>query len=183
MSPAAMPDEAGGGAAPDGPGDPTADGPAPDGAAALVPGGRRDQPPADAPEPRTRAARRRRLQALAGLTVYGSDGRSVGRVRDIYQHDAGGELAALTVMPRQLSARSVLIPAAALAALPEVPEVPQGQVAVEPPVLPADAALHLHVDAATARAGLEPPETLHTSPQLLREAAAALGLEEGSAGA
>ena len=78
---------------------------------------------------------------------------------------------------------SAPIPAAALAALPEVPEVPQGQVSAEPPVLPADAALHLHVDAATARAGLEPPETLHTSPQLLREAAAALGLEEGSAGA
>src|SRR5699024_6448281 len=124
----------------------------------------------------TRAARRRRLQALAGLTVYGSDGRSVGRVRDIYQHDAGGELAALTVMPRQLSARSVLIPAAALAALPEVPEVPHGQGSAAPP-------LHPDVRAATAGPGLQPPQPLHTSPQLLREAAAALGLEEGSAGA
>ena len=175
-----MPDEAGGGAAPGGPGGLTADAPRPT-VAALLPGDRRDQPPADAPEPRTRAARRRRLQALGGLTVYGSDGRSVGRCGHLPARRRGDR--ALTVMPRQLSAHSVLIPAAALAALPEVPEIPQGQVSAEPPVLPADAALHLHVDAATARAGLEPPETLHTSPQLLREAAAALGLEEGSAGA
>ena len=33
-----------------------------------------------------------RLQALAGLTVRGSDGKTVGRVRDIYQQDASGEI-------------------------------------------------------------------------------------------
>ncbi|MDN5820801.1 MAG: PRC-barrel domain-containing protein, partial [Brachybacterium sp.] len=65
------------------------------------------------PEP-SAPAERRRLQALAGVTVYGSDGKTVGRVRDVYLHDAIGELAAITVMPRQLSADSVLIPASAI---------------------------------------------------------------------
>ena len=59
-----------------------------------------------------------RLQALAGLTVRGRDDRTVGRVRDIYQQDAGGGLAAITVVPRQLSSRSVLVPAAAIESLP-----------------------------------------------------------------
>ena len=63
-----------------------------------------------------------RLQALAGLTVRGSDDRPVGRVRDIYQQDASGALAAITVMPRQLSARTVLIPAVAIEALPPLDE-------------------------------------------------------------
>lgn len=79
-------------------------------------------------EPRARAERRLRLQSLAGMTVLGSDGRTVGRVRDIYQQDDSGELAAITVMPRQLSSRTVLIPSAAIAALPaERPEGSAGQ--------------------------------------------------------
>lgn len=90
-----------------------------DGAAALVPGGRPEERAAtDGPERTSQAERRLRLQGLAGMTVLGSDGKTVGRVRDIYQQDSGGELAAITVMPRQLSARSVLIPSAAIAALP-----------------------------------------------------------------
>ena len=90
-----------------------------DGAKTPAPAGRAGEPPAaDGPPPSTRAERRLRLQGLAGLTVLGSDGKTVGRVRDIYQQDASGELAAITVMPRQLSAHSVLIPAAAISAVP-----------------------------------------------------------------
>ncbi|MDN5600596.1 MAG: PRC-barrel domain-containing protein, partial [Brachybacterium sp.] len=75
--------------------------------------------PGTRPDSSGDAARRRRLQALAGATVHGSDGKTVGRVRDVYLHDATDELAAITVTPRQLSARSVLLPASAIAALPE----------------------------------------------------------------
>jgi sporulation protein YlmC with PRC-barrel domain len=128
-----------------------------------------------------------RLQALAGLTVRGSDGRTVGRVRDIYQQDASGALAAITVMPRQLSARTVLIPAAALEELPmltaqrdgarpstsseEGSGAGTGRRPGEDPVV------RLRVDAATVRAGARPPEIAHVTPQDLREAAEALGLE------
>ena len=107
------------------------------------------------------------LQALAGLTVRGSDDRVVGRVRDVYQHDASGELAALTVMPRQLSSRTVMIPAAAIVGL--TPPVAS-------PAPDKDAVVRLRVDAATARAGRRPPATAHVGPEELREAAAALGL-------
>src|SRR5699024_10614896 len=78
-------------------------------------------------------AGRRRLQALAGATVRGNDGKTVGRVRDVYLHDATGDLAAITVMPRQLSDHSVLIPAAAIAALPELPEHPEADAAAGGP--------------------------------------------------
>ena len=128
-------------------------------------------------------ARRRRLHALAGVTVHGSDGKTVGRVRDVYLHDATGELAAITVTPRQLSARSVLLPASAIAALPkdtEDPGAPQAE-AQAGEAQTGDHALHLLVDTATAKAGARPPLTLHTTPEGLREAAAALHLEEGSA--
>ena len=123
---------------------------------------------------------RRRLQALAGATVHGSDGKTVGRVRDVYLHDATGELAAITVMPRQLSGHSVLIPAAAIAALPELPE---DEVAPHPADAGtgADQVVRLLVDTPTAKAGVRPPHTLHATPQGLREAAAALRLGEGSA--
>ncbi|MDN6330311.1 MAG: PRC-barrel domain-containing protein, partial [Brachybacterium sp.] len=67
--------------------------------------------PATRPDNSGDDARRRRMHALAGVTVHGSDGKTVGRVRDVYLHDATGELAAITVMPRQLSARGVLLPA------------------------------------------------------------------------
>ena len=132
---------------------------------------------------------RRRLQALAGATVHGSDGKTVGRVRDVYLHDATGELAAITVMPRQLSGHSVLVPAAAIAALPELPE---GEVAAGTAPRPdaqhpadagtgADQVVRLLVDTPTAKAGVRPPHTLHATPEDLREAAAALRLGEGSA--
>lgn len=149
------------------------------------------QPRADGPGTDLAPGRRpSRLQALAGLTVRGSDGRTVGRVRDIYQQDASGALAAITVMPRQLSARTVLIPAAALEDLPLL-AAPQD---VARPGTPAesrsdaptgaghgeDPVVHLRVDAATARAGVRPPETAHVTPQDLREAAEALGLEPDS---
>ncbi|GAA1485452.1 PRC-barrel domain-containing protein [Brachybacterium fresconis] len=181
-----------------------------------------------------RLARRARLQALAGVTVLGSDGAQVGRVRDIYVHDATGELAGITVVRRQLSSRSVLIPTAAIAVLPAPhtePEEPDGRrradaqiaaarrggdsagpdgadgsdspdgsdasdgratarrtsdrqhrrAAVDRDADPAHPqALWLFVDAASARAGLRPPDTLHASPQTLREAARAVGLEETS---
>src|SRR5699024_3987158 len=123
---------------------------------------------------------RRRLQALAGATVHGSDGKTVGWVRDVYLHDATGELAAITVMPRQLSGHSVLIPAAAIAALPELPE----DVGAPHPAdagTGADQVVRLLVDTPTAKAGVRPPHTLHATPQGLREAAAALRLGEGSA--
>ena len=121
-------------------------------------------------------AGRRRLQALAGATVRGNDGKTVGRVRDVYLHDATGDLAAITVMPRQLSAHSVLIPAAAIAALPELPERPEDDAAAG-----ADQVVRLLVDTPTATSGVRPPHTLHATPQVLREAAAALRLGEGSA--
>ncbi len=114
------------------------------------------------------------LQALAGLTVRGSDDRVVGRVRDVYQYDASGELAALTVMPRQLSSRTVMIPAAAIGGL-----TPPGA----SPAPDKDAVVRLRVDAVTARAGRRPPATAHVGPEELREAAEALGLgREDAAG-
>ena len=122
--------------------------------------------------PSARAERRLRLQGLAGVTVLGSDGRTVGRVRDIYQQDDSGELAAITVMPRQLSSRAVLIPSAAIAALP-----------AEPPDEPADPraadAVRLRIGAACARGGLRPPDTGPATAELLREAETALGLRTG----
>ncbi len=142
--------------------------------------------PAQSPAARSPAARPR-LQALAGLTVRGADGRRAGRVRDVYQHDASGRLAALTVLPRQLSARSVLIPARAIASLP--PEdgaaavasssadgsSADGSSADGAADAPAPREVVLRVDAATAKAGLRPPDTLHATPELLAEALAALG--------
>src|SRR5690625_3606518 len=58
-----------------------------------------------------------RNRVLPGAVVRGSDGQLVGRVRDIYLHDRSGEFAAITVKPGQLSPRTVLIPAAAIADL------------------------------------------------------------------
>lgn len=127
-------------------------------------GGPEPEEARDQPAARERAPR---LQALAGLTVRGSDDRIVGRVRDVYQHDASGELAALTVMPRQLSSRTVMIPAAAIGSL-----IPPGA----SPAPDKDAVVRLRVDAATARAGRRPPATAHVGPEELREAAEALGL-------
>ena len=122
--------------------------------------------------PSARSERRLRLQGLAGMTVLGSDGRTVGRVRDIYQQDDSGELAAITVMPRQLSSRAVLIPSAAIAALPaEPPEEPAEPRAAD--------AVQLRIGADAARAGLRPPDTAHATAELLREAETALGLRTG----
>ena len=151
--------------------------------------------PATRPDNSGDDARRRRMHALAGVTVHGSDGKTVGRVRDVYLHDATGELAAITVMPRQLSARGVLLPASAIAALPKGPEDLKGLEDLEGPEDPGapqaeaqtgpaqagDHALQLLVDTATAKAGVRPPLTLHMTPEGLQEAAAALHLEEGSA--
>lgn len=175
MSPGAMPDGSGGAGRPS-----TPDGAAADGSR---PEDRPDESAVMDPEFRARA-QRRRLQGLAGVIVHGSDGRTVGRVRDVYLRDATGELAAITVMPRQLSARSVLIPAAAIAALPETlekpsdPDRPAGEGAHQQG---GDDVLHLLVDTATAKAGSPPPLTLHATPQDLQQAAAALHLEEGPA--
>ncbi|MGP9583090.1 hypothetical protein ACT3SQ_10120 [Brachybacterium sp. AOP42-C2-15] len=182
------------------------------GAAALVPGGRpEEQSAADGAEPSARAERRR-LQHLAGVTVLGSDEKTVGRVRDIYQQDASGELAAITVMPRQLSSRSVLIPSAAIAALPAAhptadaasvdaaePAEPAEPAGAAEPAQPAGAAnpagdaesadppsaevVRLRIDAATAKAGLRPPDTGHASPTTLREAEVAVGLDTDAADA
>lgn len=133
-----------------------------------------------------RLDRRARLQALAGVTVLGSDGAQVGRVRDIYVHDATGELAAIAVVRRQLSSRSVLIPTPAIAVLP-APHTEPGEpdarrrAAADRDADPAHPqALWLCVDAASARAGLRPPDTLHASPRTLREAGRAVGLEEAT---
>ncbi|MGO1481218.1 MAG: PRC-barrel domain-containing protein [Brachybacterium sp.] len=169
-----------------------------------MPGGRPEERAAtDGPERTSQAERRLRLQGLAGMTVLGSDGKTVGRVRDIYQQDSGGKLAAITVMPRQLSARSVLIPSAAIAALPaEHPADGADPADGNDPVDsagptdagpadagntdPADGAeaagsqpadvVRLRIDTATATSGLRPPDTGHATPQMLREAAEALGL-------
>ncbi|WP_394214073.1 PRC-barrel domain-containing protein [Brachybacterium vulturis] len=171
------------GTAPDGSGDAAPPSVPDEAAAEAAPGDQPAAPSASEPGPRARA-RRRRLQALAGVTVHGSDGRTVGRVRDVYLRDATGELAAIAVTPRQLSARSVLIPAIAIAALPEVhgeSSAPPRPALDDAPVPDGDHVLHLLVDAATAKAGTPPPLTLHATPQELRAAAESLHLEEGSA--
>ncbi|ATG50853.1 hypothetical protein CFK38_04425 [Brachybacterium vulturis] len=169
------------GTTPDGSGDAAPPSVPDEAATESAPGDRPAERPAQDPGLR---ARRRRLQALAGATVYGSDGRTVGRVRDVYLRDATGELAAIAVMPQQLSAGSVLIPAAAIAALPETLEkssAPHRPAVDDATEQDGDHVLHLLVDAATAKAGAPPPLTLHATPQELRAAAAALHLEEGSA--
>lgn len=114
------------------------------------------------------AGPRARLLALAGLPVLGSEGDTVGRVRDIYLHDATGELSAVSVVRRQLSSRHVVIPSAAIAELPaaETDESPQS--------------IRLLIPAETARTGIRPPQTAHLTPELLREAHQVLGLEESA---
>ncbi|MGO2607878.1 MAG: PRC-barrel domain-containing protein [Brachybacterium tyrofermentans] len=114
------------------------------------------------------AGRRARLLALAGLTVLGSEGDTVGRVRDIYLHDPTGELAAVSVVRRQLSSRHVVIPSAAIAELP----------AAEPDE--SSQSIRLQISAETARTGIRPPQTAHLTPELLREAHQVLGLEESA---
>ena len=100
---------------------------------------------------------------LSGAIVHGSDGEHVGRVRDIYLHDATGELAAITVSVGRLRGRTVLLPAVAIApgALTELFDTPSQ-------------AVNLMVDA--------PAATAHADPETLRRAARALGLEEAPAG-
>src|SRR5690625_3614807 len=58
-----------------------------------------------------------RTRVLPAAAARGSHGQVVGRVRDISLHDRAGECAAITVMPGQLSPRTVLLPAAAIADL------------------------------------------------------------------
>lgn len=143
------------------------------------------QPPAGASDgaeqqaPDAPVARAPRLQALAGLSVRDVEGRTVGRVRDIYQQDAGGALAAITVMPRQLSSRTVLLPASAIETLPPLGAASEAahRDRDEKGSSDEDPVVRLRVDAATARAGKRPPETAHVTPQDLQEAAAALGLD------
>lgn len=153
---------------------------------------------------RQRVARRARMQALAGASVRGGDGSSVGLVRDIYLHDATGELAAISVVRRQLSSKSVLIPAAAIDELPAEPAASDGSAGADesaadgsgadrttpdettPDETAADGpeaadrdpqTLWLHLDASAAREGLRPPDTGHVTPAVQREAERALGLE------
>ena len=143
---------------------------------------------------------------ISGRQVRGSDGGSVGRVRDVYLHDRDGTLAALTVSPSRFSSREVLIPLAAIQDLAEDDPVSDpARVAADGPGAPgasdatsgtgstdsprsrahrisaalvgADAVL-LSVTAEAARSGAEAPATGHVTPELLRQAARALGIEE-----
>ncbi|MFC7457692.1 PRC-barrel domain-containing protein [Brachybacterium sp. GCM10030267] len=191
-----------------------------------LPGHSEDMNP---PLARERFAARSRLQALSGATVRGRDGESVGRVRDIYLQDATGELAAITVARRQLSSRSVLIPASAIAVLPaehpDEAEAADGSGSAGNPADGSDGdsadgnapdadgersddgnapdadrerstrrrrgrttphpghpqALWLLVDADVAREGITAPDTAHATPEMLREAARVLGIEEAPA--
>lgn len=161
-------------------------------------------PPADGDSAPARAGERRaRLQALAGTRVMGSDGATVGRVRDIYLHDATAQLAAITVVRRQLSSGAVLIPASVIAELPTAPahggnRAGGSTAAGDPadgPHADADAdatgrrprrstrtpAIRLRIDAATAKNGAPPPVTGHATAQELRAAATALGIDEAPA--
>lgn len=108
---------------------------------------------------------------LSGASVHGSDDEHVGRVRDIYLHDATGELAAITVSVGRIRGRTVLLPAVAIdpGSLDELFET-QSQT------------ITLVIDAAAARAGDEPPATAHADPETLRRAARALGIEEAPRG-
>ena len=158
---------------------------------------------------------------ISGRQVRGSDGGSVGRVRNVYLQDRDGTLAALTVSPSRFSSREVLIPLAAIqyfaeddpvsdparvasdgpgepgasdgAAVPGIdPEGPvvsdatAGTGSTDSPrsrahristaLVGADAVL-LSVTAEAARSGAEAPATGHVTPELLRQAARALGIE------
>src|SRR5690606_29594887 len=123
--------------------------------------------PAQSPAARSPAARPR-PHALARPTVRAADGRPSGRARAVLPHVASGRHAALPALPRQLSARSVLIPARAIASLP--PEdgaaavasssadgsSADGSSADGAADAPAPREVVLRVDAATAKAGLRP---------------------------
>lgn len=190
-------DAAGGSARPvDSGSAPVAEGSAPaaDGSAAPV---AEDSTPATDGDsaPAAPGKRRARLQALAGMTVRGSDGATAGRVRDIYLHDATGQLAAITVVRRQLSSGAVLIPAAAIAELPAAHapgEAPANEDAAggnrarraadrKARRSPRAPSIRLRIEAAATRNGTPPPATGHATPQELRAAAAALGVDEASA--
>ncbi|WP_422115771.1 PRC-barrel domain-containing protein [Brachybacterium sp. UNK5269] len=129
------------------------------------------------------------------MTVRGSDGATAGRVRDIYLHDATGQLAAITVVRRQLSSGAVLIPAAAIAELPAAHapgEAPANEDAAggnrarraadrKARRSPRAPSIRLRIEAAATKNGTPPPVTGHATPQELRAAAAALGVDEASA--
>ncbi len=172
------------------------DAPSPDGADGD------SAPPADGDSaPAGAGERRARLQALAGMRVLGSDGATVGRVRDVYLHDASAQLAAITVVRRQLSSGAVLIPASVIAELPTAPAHGGARAGASPaagdsadrPHADTDAtdrrprrstrapAIRLRIDAATAKNGAPPPVTGHATAQELRAAATALGIDEAPA--
>ena len=131
-----------------------------------------------------------RTTVLPGAVVRGSDGQLVGRVRDIYLHDRSGEFAAITVKAGQLSSRTVLIPAAAIARLgDEVAETrgagndgPGGSADSDEAPRTQDATVHLAVDSMAVRAGISAPDTDHATPTQLRLAARELGIEEAATG-
>ena len=145
-----------------------------------------------------------RATVLPGAVVRGSDGQLVGRVRDIYLHDRSGEFAAITVKPGQLSSRTVLIPAAAIARLGDEVAEPRGAEAGESGTgaeargagndgpggsadsdeapRTQDATVHLAVDSMAVRAGISAPDTDHATPTQLRLAARELGIEEAAIG-
>lgn len=132
--------------------------------------------PSPSPSSTTPATTDPRWQLLAGVEVNGADGARVGRVRDVYLHDRSGDLAAVSVTRRHFSSRSILLPAAALAAS-------TAELAAQlTPSAEHGPELHLRLAGAVARAGIRPPAVGHADPATLQEAARVLGLEEAAAG-
>ncbi len=100
---------------------------------------------------------------LASATVRTPDGERVGRVRDVYLHDADGELAALGVQTGRMRTRQCLLPRGAVTV--RWSEGPRP----EPDV-------RLAVPLEVLRDAVEPPDEGHISAEELQKAERALGL-------
>lgn len=100
---------------------------------------------------------------LASAVVRSTDDRVVGRVRDVYRRDRGGDLAAVSVALGRFRSRIVLLPATAFT----VATSEASGHSVE---------LHLATSAGDLSAAIDAPETLHADPDLLSRAAEALGV-------
>lgn len=98
-------------------------------------------------------------QQLAGRRVRSSDGRRLGVVRDVYLGDRDGAVRAISVVPGRLRTRAVLVPWGAVAAVGQREEI------------------SLALGSETFGRAVPAPATGHASPELLRQAGAALALE------